>query len=145
MKNSRSSSTYKLFKQERKKISGLVAQKGARLTKFVIDDDGYQIKIVVPGNSVTLKDICGVVDEIDFEGFLVNDCLYQKDGIDAVLVPISQATMNDFVWNYVGLYLDEYEEISALSTALGVLEHIIEPLPQEVRGEYERFVEVVFT
>jgi len=48
MKNSRSSSTYKLFKQERKKISGLVAQKGARLTKFVIDDDGYQIKIVVP-------------------------------------------------------------------------------------------------
>lgn len=145
MKSSRSHIVCKSFLEEEKRISKIVGAKHAQLEKFEIDDDGYRIEIIVPKNNVTLTDICNVVDEIDFDGYLVNDYIYQKNGIEAVLIPINKVTMNNFVWNYVEMYLTEHDSITALSMAIGVLEHMVENLSQEVKAECECYIREVFT
>lgn len=130
--------------KERNKFSELIECKGANLEEFAIDEDGYRIKIVIPGENISIIDICRVADEIDFEGFIVNDLLYCSNGVEAVLVPITQTTMNDFVWNYVNEFLEAHGEIDALMIALGVLERMIEVLPREIRNEYDKYCELVF-
>ena len=134
----------RILEREKEKISEVVSSKGATLTNFLIDDDGYQIKISVGDEDVTLKEICRAVDEINFEGYIVNDLLYRRDGVEAVLVPITERTMNDFVWNYVKTFLGNHGEIEALSIALGVLEHMVETLPREIRNEYDKYSKMVF-
>lgn len=132
------------LEEEKKRISELISCRGASLSQFAINDDGYQIRIILKDQDITLKDICKVVDEIDFKGFIVNDLLYRADGVEALLVPIEHTTMNNFVWNYVKTFLYEHEEIEALSLALGVLEHMVEHLPGEVKKEYETYSTMVF-
>jgi len=133
------------FVEEKNKIANLIEGKGAILDSFCIDDDGYQIKVLVGDeDDITLKEISNVVDNIDFEGYIVNDLLYRRNGVEAILVPITQTTMNDFVWNYVKMFLGAHEEIEALSIALGVLERMVETLPREIRNEYEEYSAMVF-
>ena len=128
------------LQREREKISKALEAQGARLMSFMLFDEGYQIEFRPIKEGMTRKELYKFYDGIKFDGYMPFTTLYTDNSQIAMLVPTSDNTMSDFLWNYIELYLPELEETLALGLAVGVLENIVECLPRAVKETYEEFI-----
>lgn len=143
MNANKTQTTSKCFLEEKREIESFVTSNNAMLTEFGIFDEGYRVRIEVKLKDMPRSKVCELMDEIDFKGYFVSDFHYFNNGMEAMLVPITQDTMNEFVWSYIAEYLSVHAEVEALNIAVGVLEHMIEPLSKSVQEEYKKYTLLV--
>lgn len=129
--------------REKQRITEIITKNGASVAKFEINEDGYVVRIKLNEEDLPKAVVCALMDQIDFIDCLVSDFHYYDNGMEATLVPITQEAMNNFVWSYVEEYLDEMNQIEALMTAVGVLESMIESMPDSIQQEYQTYVSMV--
>lgn len=114
--------------------------------QMTITDDGYivdALPLAPYGKELTEDTIFMRVDRLEFGDYIITDITFSKKNVSFVLVPVTYDAMNRFVWNYIGCYFPFVDEIESLSIAIGVLEHMAEPLGSTVKAELERYTSTV--
>lgn len=135
------------LQRERDKIKGEISEAlkscDLELTKLQITDDGYVVDAVAEqylGEYIPFDEMCRRVERLEFDNYMVVDTTFLSWKVSIVLAPITEDSMNDFVWNYIMYYLPFENEVKSLSMAMGVLERIIEPFEDDIGEEYDKLV-----
>lgn len=126
-------------------ISSVLKPQALELVHLQIVDEGYvvdAVPIASKNGNVSFGELCRRVDKLEFEKYIIVDISFSMRAVNMVLVPTTEETMNDFVWNYIMCHFPFNNELEALSLAIGVLERMVEPLSKEIKSEYEKFITI---
>lgn len=130
----------------KKGISEALESCDLKLTQLQITDDGYVVDAAITqymDEDLLLTELCRRVENLEFDGYMIVDTMFLSWKVSMVLAPITEASMDDFAWNYIMCYLPFENEVKSLALSMGVLERIIEPLGDSVRAEYDKMVDAL--
>ncbi len=121
-------------------VKNCLKKQKLNLSGFLVTDDGYELYVTYYGEDVSHDEICKRIDNLKFNQYVVSDVTYLERDVYIMLVPITEESMNGFVWNYVTSYFQFDKEIEALSAAIAVLERLIEPLGEKENEIMESYI-----
>lgn len=124
-------------------ISIYMEPRGLSLSSLQITDEGYVVEakpISKEERPIPFSELCRRVDLLEIKNFSIVDITFSLQKVTMIVVPTVEDSMNDFIWNYIMCYLPFADELEALSMAVGVLEHMVESLDDEVRSQYDKFI-----
>lgn len=138
-----------MLRCEKKKISDCISRslkpRELTLVDLKITEDGYAIDVAPMPHckGMSFRELCKKIDRLVFGDFIVVDTVYSAHVVSLMLAPITADSMSDFIWNYIMYYLPYMNGIEALALGVAALEHIIEPMEDEVKVEYDKLIKIL--